>query len=786
MSPEELERAIVAPADQAGLVVEPRLLAEMIADVADWPGALPLLQYALTELAERAEGGMLTLDAYRRIGRVSGALARRAEALFGPMNAAGRDACRQLFLRLVTLGEGTEDTRRRVRRSELALADAQTMDAVIETYGRHRLLSFDRDPDTREPTVEIAHEALLREWGRLRGWIDDAREELRQRARISAATAEWEQAEGNSEYLMTGPRLAQAEEASHTVRLTDTEREFLDASIAHRDAEAAAKRMRHARELSLERRARTRLRGLVAVLAAGLLLAASLTAVAVNRSREAQRRSDEAAVLGLTGAALSNLQADPDLSLQLALQAVDLSSDLGDPVPRQTVEALHWALQESGIQYPNATGPVATAASPFGYRGVFDLPVSDLANLGLAHVQRSQRSDACARFFGKQSCPALPSRFEMDLRSESLGGRPERLPSLAGTTVTLNLATSAVGLADVRAELRGFTDATGIEVQLVGNPDQESWLDEVLAAGDPPDIAQLGQPGGVASLGREGHLMDLGIYLNADRLRREQSPYLVSLGTVGSDGSWPADDGAMYAVFNSLSVKSLIWYPVPEFRSADYAIPGTWDELLSLADRLAADGRTPWCMGWISDQSNGWPGTDWIENLLLAEAGTDVYDQWTFHRIPFDAPAVRAAFDRFGQIVFDKDALQRGPQGVLETPFAEAQLPMIIEHPPGCWLYQFADFAAEFLPDGSVGTETTIFPFPTIGGGERGVLGGGNMLAAFTDRPEVREVLRFLLSPEFGAEMAAKGHGYLSPDRNFDTSLYAPFWRKQAELIETR
>ena len=84
MSPEELERAIVAPADRAGLRVEPRLLAEMIADVAKQPGALPLLQYALTELAERAEGGMLSLDDYRRIGRVSGALARRAEQLFEP------------------------------------------------------------------------------------------------------------------------------------------------------------------------------------------------------------------------------------------------------------------------------------------------------------------------------------------------------------------------------------------------------------------------------------------------------------------------------------------------------------------------------------------------------------------------------------------------------------------------------------------------------------------------------------------------------------------------------
>ena len=160
MSPEELERAIVAPADRAGLVVEPRLFAAMIADVVDRPGTLPLLQYSLTELAERRTDGILTLEGYRRIGGVSGALARRAEQLFGAMNDQAEEACRQLFLRLVTLGEGSEDTRRRVPRSELApLADARAMDGRDRGVRPTSLLSFDRDPGTREPTVEIAHEA---------------------------------------------------------------------------------------------------------------------------------------------------------------------------------------------------------------------------------------------------------------------------------------------------------------------------------------------------------------------------------------------------------------------------------------------------------------------------------------------------------------------------------------------------------------------------------------------------------------------------------------------------
>jgi serine/threonine protein kinase/ABC-type glycerol-3-phosphate transport system substrate-binding protein len=775
MTPEELERAIVAPADQAGLVVEPRLLAEMIADVADRPGALPLLQYALTELAERADVRTLTLDAYRRIGRVSGALARRAERLFEPMNQTGRDTCRQLFLRLVTLGEGTEDTRRRVRRSELAtLADPQGMDAVIETYGRHRLLSFDRDPDTREPTVEIAHEALLREWARLRAWIDDAREDLRQQARISSVTGEWIQAERSPEYLLSGIRLAQAEDAiqGDSVRLTDNERDFLGASLAHRDAEAAAERMRHTRELALERRARTRLRGLVAVLAVGLLLAASLTAVAVNRSREAQRRGDEATVLGLTGAALTNLQSDPGLSLQLALHAVNLSSELGQPVPAATIESLHWAIQESGIQYPVATGSIATMASPLGYRGVFDLPMSDLANLAMEFADRTLTSRECERYFDTPTCPSLPNRFAPGIPSVPLRTTQADQP-LAGTSV------SFAGVEDegLVRELERLGKQTGINIEVSG-PDFKSLRE------DPPDISLVSQPGWVASLEGEGRLMNLEMYLDLEQLKEDYGPYLLSLATVAPDGSWPALHGNLHGLPVNLNLKSLVWYPVPEFRRAGYKIPKTWNELVALTHRMVADSRTPWCMGLESGTADGWPATDWIENLLLGGAGPRIYDRWAFHQIPFDHPAVRRAFERFGQIAFGEGNLALGTHGAVVSEWGLAQLPMVESDPPQCWLYHFPSFATKTLPTGSVGTTTDAFPFPSLSPTHGDVLLGGMGTAlVFTDRPEVREVVRFLSSPEFGQDWFTSGDGNLSANGRFDTGAYEPSWRRLVRVL---
>lgn len=162
----------------------------MAADVADQPGALPLLQYALTELFDARdqsdpERPLMTRGSYGALGGVSGALAWRAEVVLLGLSVTEQERARKLFGRLVSLGDGSEDTRRRVLLDELGV-DGDVR-AVLDAFGGARLLSFDRDPLTREPTVEVAHEAFLREWPRLRGWLNY--QEMCARAmRIASAT----------------------------------------------------------------------------------------------------------------------------------------------------------------------------------------------------------------------------------------------------------------------------------------------------------------------------------------------------------------------------------------------------------------------------------------------------------------------------------------------------------------------------------------------------------------------------------------------------------------------
>jgi len=293
LTPDELEHAIRNPAERVGLTVEPELVAAVISDVTDQPGALPLMQYALTETFEHRPDGKLTLETYRELGGVRGALARRADDVYAGLSEEDQAAARQMFLRLVTLGEGAEDTRRRVPRSEL-LAISDDLDAVIDHFAAYRLLTLDHDLATREPTIEVAHEALLNEWPRLSKWIDESRADIRLQRQLDRAAHDWLEADRDESFLLRGARLEQFETrvGGTELALTDTEHEYLDASLVRREEETALEAERLERESRLERTRQTLRRALVGVLGIGLLAALGLSAFALDQRDDALRGAD--------------------------------------------------------------------------------------------------------------------------------------------------------------------------------------------------------------------------------------------------------------------------------------------------------------------------------------------------------------------------------------------------------------------------------------------------------------------------------------------------------------
>lgn len=293
LNDDELKEAIEGPAQRVGAVLEPGLVDVIIDDVREQPGALPLLQYALTELFERREGALLTKFAYREIGGTLGALAKRAEEVFLRFDEVGQTMARQMFLRLVTLGEGQEDTRRRILQSELlTLGNREVVESVIDRFGRYRLLTFDRDDATRGATIEVAHEALIRQWERLREWLMESRNDVRLERELLLAATDWKAARKDRSYLMAGNRLATFEDWSQStdMRLNELEMEFLAASLTARAKREAAERERAERERLLEQQKQRNLRIAAIVFAVAAVVAVILSLVAFDQSNKANEQ----------------------------------------------------------------------------------------------------------------------------------------------------------------------------------------------------------------------------------------------------------------------------------------------------------------------------------------------------------------------------------------------------------------------------------------------------------------------------------------------------------------
>ncbi|WAL58937.1 nSTAND1 domain-containing NTPase [Thermocoleostomius sinensis] len=212
---EQIKATIVRPAQKAGLVCEPNLVYTMLLDISGAPGELPLLQYTLLELWQRrrvnSTGSIarLTLEAYQELGGVRGTLQKRATDVFYSLTEPEQAIAKRIFLALTQLGDGTEDTRRRVAKSELISPAYPTelVDRVLEKLVKAKLIVTNQD-------VDVVHEALIRNWSLLRTWLTEHRETLRRSRRVEQSAQEWDRAgqPPAGDYLLSGLRLEDAED----------------------------------------------------------------------------------------------------------------------------------------------------------------------------------------------------------------------------------------------------------------------------------------------------------------------------------------------------------------------------------------------------------------------------------------------------------------------------------------------------------------------------------------------------------------------------------------------
>lgn len=341
LSPDEIERAILEPARRVGVMIDHGLTAAIVNEVKEQPSSLPLLQYTLSEMFEKRDGSIISPEVYKELGGVRGALTKRSDEIYNKLSENEREAMRQLFLRLITLGEGTEDTRRRALLSEVtSLRDKDessvVMRQVIEKLGKARLVSFDRDPISRSPTIEVTHEAIIREWNMLRSWLDESRHDMRSQRTLANLAAEWDGNGRETSFLMTGARLESYEKWAEQSHLAFTEQEnaFLVESVAARNQRKEEERHRKARERLLERQNFTKARYLAIVLAIATIIGFALSSFAFfqsNRAGDEARRAEDALELSQSSAwEASARQAlimdNGDLAILLAMQAVSIEN----------------------------------------------------------------------------------------------------------------------------------------------------------------------------------------------------------------------------------------------------------------------------------------------------------------------------------------------------------------------------------------------------------------------------------------------------------------------------
>jgi len=326
--------------------------------------------------------------------------------------------------------------------------------------------------------------------------------------------------------------------------------------------------------------------------------------------------------------------------------------------------------------------------------------------------------------------------------------------------------------------LEPFEAATGIRVEFTGTRDLPAVLTTRVAAGNPPDISALPNPGQMEEFAKIGELVDLSTFMDMSKLQSDYAKTWLDLGSC---------KGKLYAIFISADLKSLIWYSPKAFADAGYTVPETWDELIVLSDKIVADGKAPWCIGFESGAASGWPGTDWIEDIMLRTTESAVYDKWVNHEISWTSPPVRRAFELFGQIARNENYVYGGTAAELTANFGDAP-DALFTSPPSAYMHRQATFIKSFIlkhnPNLVPGIDFSFFPFPPIDP-QYGTpaLGAADMFVMFNDTSEAEALMRYLATP--GAqEIWVAEIGKLSANRRVSQGAYPDeLTRKAAQIL---
>lgn len=330
-----------------------------------------------------------------------------------------------------------------------------------------------------------------------------------------------------------------------------------------------------------------------------------------------------------------------------------------------------------------------------------------------------------------------------------------------------------------KAVVAPFTQQTGITVNVESTRDLDAVLTTRIRGNNPPDIAILPNPAKMQQLASQKKLIALDSFVDMNQIKSDYAKAWVDLGSY---------NGKLYALFYKAANKGTVWYNPKQFQNNGYTIPQSWDDMISLSDKIASSNKYPWSMGVASGAASGWPATDWLAEIYLNQSGPDSYDKLVAHQVAWTDASVKSAFQMYGKIVSSKHYINGAPQSVLATGFQEATY-LPYNNPPGAYMYYLGDFAAGFItaqfPSLQPQTDFAFFPFPTINSQyQGGVTGGADVVVAMRDNNGVRDLVKYLATAK-AQEIWVKRGGFTSVNKSVDPSAYPNAVAKASALMMT-
>lgn len=311
----------------------------------------------------------------------------------------------------------------------------------------------------------------------------------------------------------------------------------------------------------------------------------------------------------------------------------------------------------------------------------------------------------------------------------------------------------------------GWEQETGGTMQFEGTRDLSAILRARVQGGNPPDVAILPNPAMLNQFAEQ--LQPLDEAVDMEQLQQDYSQDWIDQGTV---------DGKLAGIVIKAAPKSTVWYNPRGFSEEGYDVPTSWDQLTALTDEIREGGDVaPWSIGLEQGGASGWPGSDWIQEIYLAESGPDMYDQWVNHEIPWTHDSVRSAFEKFGEIANTEGNVPGGAQNmVATTPEDASYLPF--QDPPRARMYFLGSFVQGFIsaqfPDLEPVTDYDFFDFPPIDEQyPAATTVGGDTLVMFNDTPSARSLVRYLAQGDSWQPWVEAG-GFTTPNRSVDASSY--------------